>query len=91
MQLYNFRCQDCDHVFEAWDTMEKTSNPPCPECDALGAVRLISSPRLDYTGMATSGNSSDDAFTTSIDRWAKARRKQVAIEKRNLERHGTYD
>ena len=91
MQLYNFRCSTCDHVFEEWDTMEKTAQPPCPQCQSPDTVRLISKPRLDYTGMVTSGRDSDDGMTTAIDKWAKRRKDKITIEKRNLERHGTED
>ena len=91
MQLFDFRCIDCSHVFEDWDTIERQASPTCPECQAPNAVRQISAPRLDYTGMVTDGKSSSDGLTTSIDKWAKRRADKVKIEKRNMERHGTVD
>lgn len=91
MQLFDFRCNTCDHEFEDWDTSDRTASPTCPKCSAPAAVRLISTPRLDYTGMATSGKGSDDGLTTAIDKWAKRRADQVKIEQRNMERHGTVD
>ncbi len=91
MQLFDFRCHECDHVFEDWDTIEKEATPQCPECKQPGARRLISKLRLDYTGMATDGISTSDGFTTAIDRWARRRAEQVKIENRNMERHGTVD
>ena len=91
MQLFDFRCDDCDHRFEDWDTIERSAKPQCPECQSPDTVRLISKLRLDYTAMACSGKSSSDGMTTAIDRWAKRREEKVKIEKRNLERHGTYD
>lgn len=89
MQIFDFRCTHCDHRFEDWDNSERTSNPSCPSCGTPGAKRLISKPRLDYTGMATNVKSGDEGLTTAVDKWAKARAEQVKIEKRNLERHGT--
>lgn len=90
MQLYNFRCSNCDHVFEGWDTMTASAEVACPSCKSLDTVRLISKPRLDYTGMATSVGSGD-GFSTAVDRWVKAREEKMAIEKRNKENHNTYD
>lgn len=91
MQLFNFRCDGCDHRFESWDTIERTAKPSCPECQAPDTTRLISKLRLDYTRMATSGKSSDDGLTTSIEKWAKRRADQVKIEERNMRNHGTVD
>lgn len=90
-QLFDFQCNDCDHVFEDWDTSDRSARPDCPKCGAPGATRLISTPRLDYTSMVASGSSSSDAFTTGIDKWAKRREEKIRIEKRNMERHGTVD
>lgn len=91
MQLYDFQCSDCSHVFEDWDNMDRTARPPCPECHSPETSRLISKPRLDYTGMVTSGRDSDDGMTTAIDKWAKARSEKKKIEERNLRNHGTED
>jgi putative FmdB family regulatory protein len=90
-QLFDFRCTTCEHVFEGWDTIEKNAKPLCPKCSSPDTGRLISTPRFDYKSMVASGHSSDDGMTTSIDRWAKARAQKVAIETRNMERHGTVD
>ena len=89
MQLFDFRCQQCDHVFEDWDNSDGDAKPICPECSSPDTKRLISSLRIDYTGMATSGRASSDANTTAIDKWHKTRTQQLKIEQRNLERHGT--
>lgn len=89
--LYNFRCTHCDHVFEDWDTTERSANVECPKCQTPGAKRLISKPRLDYNSMVADGSSSSDGLTTSIERWAKRRADKLKIEQRNMERHGTYD
>ena len=91
LQLYNFRCDSCDHRFEDWDTMETSAKVACPSCDSSDVVRLISKPRLDYTGMVANGSASSDGMTTAIDRWERARKEKMKIEQRNLDRHGTYD
>jgi putative FmdB family regulatory protein len=91
MQLFDFRCSNCDHRFEDWDTSEASADVSCPKCDTPGAVRLISALRLDYLNMAVPLDGSDSGLTTAIDKWAKRREEKVKIEKRNLDRHGTYD
>jgi putative FmdB family regulatory protein len=90
-QLFDFECQDCNHVFEDWDTSERTASVSCPSCQSPNTERRVSALRLDYTAMVCNGQSSSDAFTTGIDKWAKRRAEQVKIEKRNMERHGTVD
>jgi len=91
MLLFDFECKHCDHVFENWDTSDRTASYPCPECGTPGATRRVSTPRFDYAGMVTSGSGSTDGLSTSIDKWAKARKEKIKIEKRNMERHGTID
>lgn len=91
MQLFDFRCQVCDHVFEAWDNSDRTANPACPECGHKESKRQISTPRLDYSRMVTDGKHSSDGMTTAIDKWEQGRREKMKIEKRNQENHGTYD
>ena len=90
LKIFDFRCQSCDHRFEAMVTSSEPQ-PSCPECESTDCKRLISAPRIDYTRTAANGTQSSDAMTTSIDRWQKGRAQKMKIEQRNLERHGTYD
>lgn len=89
-QLFDFRCLDCNLVFEGWDTSDRDAKPACPGCGHEETRRLIAAPRLDYIGMATSGKASSDGSATAIDKWDKMRRQKMKTEQRNQERHGTY-
>lgn len=88
MQMFDFRCNDCEHIFEGWDTIDRTANPQCPTCQGSATVRLISKPRIDYTNMAVP-MSGGDGSAKAIDKWAKRRAEKVKIEERNLRNHGT--
>lgn len=90
-KIVDVRCLDCDHVHEALVNAKDEASPSCPECSSTNTVRLIGAPNLSYTRMAASGKSSSDGMTTAIERWHKGRAQKMKIEKRNLERHGTYD
>lgn len=51
MPYYNFRCEDCDHIFEEKRTYEDMMTPTlnaCPKCQVLGKV--IYSPA--FSGLA---------------------------------------
>lgn len=90
--LSDFRCHSCGHLFEEWVNVHEVQAPlGCPSCNSVTTSRQLSAPHLDYTGMVASGVGSSDAMTTSIDRWQKGREQKMAIEKRNMERHGTPD
>ena len=50
MPTYEYRCQDCDHVFEVFATFKQKAaglQPECPQChssrvrQAFGSVMLI--------------------------------------------------
>lgn len=91
MQLFDFRCHTCDHVFEDWDTSDRSAKPACPSCGSSDTHRLIATPRMDLARSVANGEASSDGMTTAIDKWDRARRQKMKIEQRNLERHGTYD
>lgn len=42
MPIYEYRCQDCEQIFEEWQKDFKEQDVPCPVCGAR-AERLISS------------------------------------------------
>ena len=90
LKIFDFRCRSCDEVFEAMVTKEET-HPPCPACSSTKSKRLISAPHFDYSKICANGEQSSDAMTTSIERWNRGRAQKMKIEKRNMERHGTYD
>jgi putative FmdB family regulatory protein len=89
--LFDFRCRSCGHEFEHLVKQGGAGEPqPCPECQAVAGERQVSVPHFDTIGMATDGRKSSDAMTSTIDKWEKMRRQRMTIEKRNMERHGTY-
>jgi len=86
----DFRCRSCDAVTEHLVKHDGSDDPECPECGSSGMKRLIGAPKLAYARMAANGEASSDAMGTAIDKWVKGREQRKRIEKRNMERHGTY-
>ena len=84
------QCGHCNAVTEHWVNSEELAVLDCPECGNAEMVALIGSPKIGYTRMATSGDRTSDSLK-AVDKWQKGRAQKQAIEKRNLERHGTYD
>lgn len=91
MVLSDCKCRACGTVSEHWVKPGLPPEDECPHCGIPALARLIGAPHLSYTNMVASGESSSDAMGTSIDKWAKMREQKQRIEKRNLERHGTYE
>ena len=71
MPIYEYKCQECDHVFEDMVLSSKDPGPDkCPKCSAPNVSRLISGTNFqlkgggwfhsDY-GKKTSAPSRDDA------------------------------
>lgn len=42
MPIYEYRCQDCGHEFEAMQKMSEARLTDCPECGKAGLKKLIS-------------------------------------------------
>lgn len=82
--MFDFECSACKHVFEEL-VRSKEREQICPECGQL-AKRTISPVRIDYTGIATSG----DGMETSIDRFDHMHRQRRVIEERTYREHGDY-
>jgi predicted nucleic acid-binding Zn ribbon protein len=79
--MLDFRCPN-GHVGEDFvDSAAQTV--VCPRCGAT-ATRLIAAPRIALDGI--SGD-----FPSASDAWEKRRESHMRKEKRNQERHGTYD
>ena len=76
---------------ELWATKEEVAIHPCPKCHHATLVPIIGAPKINYTMSVANGEASSDAMNTSIDKWQKMRDQKQRIEKRNFERHGTYD
>lgn len=91
MVLSDCKCRDCGAVTEHWVKPGQPPTDPCPHCGSPALERQIGAPHLNYTDMAANGESSSDAMGTAVNKWAKMREQKQKIEKRNLERHGTYE
>ena len=89
--IRDFRCGDCDSITEHWVNKQEIASLTCPDCGSPAMNAIIGAPHIDYIGSVANGESSSDAMNTSIDKWQKMRAQKQRIEKRNFERHGTYD
>ena len=89
--IRDIRCRNCDTVTEHWVNKQELASLLCPKCGSPDIKAMIGAPKIDYTSCVANGESSSDSMGTSIDKWQKMRDQKQRIEKRNLERHGTYD
>jgi putative FmdB family regulatory protein len=44
MALYEYRCEDCDNVFEVFKKMKDQTPEVCPKCLQFNTKKLISAP-----------------------------------------------
>lgn len=79
--MFDFRCKQ-GHVTERLAS-ERVESIRCPQCGRL-SVRLLAAPRSKLDGI--SGD-----FPSASDQWEKRRESHMRKEKRNVERHGTYE
>lgn len=77
--FFDFRCKECDHVFEGF--VKPDVNPSCPKCEGE-TKRLISAVRF------TCGDGKDPDFPTSYDKWEKVNRQKTAQDKKFHADHG---
>lgn len=52
MPIYDYRCSECDHLFEARHGMMESA-PPCPVCQANDVKRVIKRTPAVAGGMST--------------------------------------
>lgn len=64
MIIYTYQCK-CEHIFDAWASIEKHASKKCPECGKR-AKQILTPSHLDYLGMGVS-----TSMPTSADKWAK--------------------
>jgi len=50
MPIYEFRCAECDHVFESWQKVSDPNPDKCPSCGASKVEKLISSTSFRLKG-----------------------------------------
>ena len=78
--LFDFQCAN-GHIQEA--LVPSTFRfMPCNQCD-LSAKRIISPVRAQLEGITGS-------FPGAAAKWEKRRESHMAVERKNMARHGTY-
>lgn len=80
LRVYDFRCS-AGHVVEHFVDAD-IHEVEC-HCGRLGK-RQLAAPRSKLDGM--SGD-----FPTAADAWVRRRESKMAQERKNMEKHGTYD
>ena len=50
MPIYEYKCQECDHYFEALQRIGEQFLTDCPECNAKKLKRLVSAPNFRLKG-----------------------------------------
>ena len=84
MPSYDYRCADCDHVFEEFQRITAEPGAKCPGCGSIECTRLISGGTFhlkgsgwyasDYGGSGRSGTASSrkDASASSTSSVTKS-------------------
>jgi len=67
MPMFDFRCQDCGHVFEEL-VSNSAAPPPCPKCESTKTLRMLSkfSVKTGGGGGSTSSYSPPKSNCTSF-------------------------
>jgi putative FmdB family regulatory protein len=55
MPIYEYRCSECGHVYEALQRNSREAAPSCPECGGEEARRLLSAARAHVGKSSESG------------------------------------
>jgi putative FmdB family regulatory protein len=50
MPLYDFQCEQCEHVFEVERSMTETRTETCPKCGSKKTVKVFSSAGIQFKG-----------------------------------------
>lgn len=71
MPLYDYRCPECGHLFEAHHAMSADA-PPCPACGYPAPVKRITSVPAVAGGMATNAGDGRGASKEQLrSKWAE--------------------
>ena len=81
MPLYDYRCPNCNHLYEARHSFNESA-PPCPECGHVEVTRVIlKAPRVAQGRNASVSDTGRATKEQLQDKWAeetpKLRRKLV--------------
>lgn len=74
LRLFDFKCPNCGHAFEALVGPEDREEQ-CPSCAHL-ARRQVSRPRLSYLKMGVDPT----GLPTAGDKWAKMHEQRAKVE-----------
>ena len=62
MPIYEYRCRNCGHIFELFQSINADiSKLVCPECQTLHPERLFSAFAAGGSALKTSSSTSSDA------------------------------
>ncbi len=61
MPIYEYRCGECDHVFEEIQQFSDPDPETCPKCEEEAVERLVSQSNFQLKG----GGWFDDAYSTT--------------------------
>lgn len=50
MPIYEYRCPDCQHEFDAMQRMSDDPIGVCPECGSTNVARVLSAPAIHFKG-----------------------------------------
>jgi putative FmdB family regulatory protein len=71
MPLYDYRCKQCQHTFEARHGLNEPI-PPCPSCGAVSPTRLIKTAPTIAQGMNANAGDSRGATKEQLRaKWAE--------------------
>ncbi|GAB1421361.1 hypothetical protein MASR2M15_15210 [Anaerolineales bacterium] len=69
MPLYDYRCQECEHLYEARHGMSEAA-PPCPACGSSQVKKaIISSPTIAKGMLANAGDGRRASKEELQDKW----------------------
>jgi putative FmdB family regulatory protein len=70
--FFDFRCNPCDHIFEAFVKPDDTAN--CPKCDQITANRLVSGGRA--------------VIDINSEAWVRMNKQKTKQDKKFFDNHG---
>ncbi|MDX1994438.1 MAG: zinc ribbon domain-containing protein [bacterium] len=71
MPLYDYKCPNCEHPFEARHSFSESA-PPCPACGHVGVQRVIlTAPKVAKGLMAHPGDGRSASKEQLQDKWAE--------------------
>ena len=91
MPIYEYRCQSCEHQFDALQKMSDDPLKECPACGQLELVKLVSAPSFRLSGSGwyeTDFKTDKDKKRNLADSKTQESKKQESGEKKSSEKSG---